>query len=109
MSVGRQPLPTDTILRNRSDQYGIHTVYGSGGFSVAYLDRDLRLDRDMAIQEYVPAEFAYRDGSTIVRSSMARNHQNFFEQGKRHLLDETRTAAKFRHEQFVRNSFESRA
>ena len=106
--MGRQPLPTNTILGNGSDQYRIDTVLGPGGFGVTYLARDLRFDRDVAIKEYFPAEFAYRDGSTTIRSSTRGNGQNFFEQGKRHFLDEARTLAKFRHEHIVRvlNLFE---
>ncbi len=106
--MGRQPLPTNTILGNGSDQYRIDTVLGPGGFGVTYLARDLRFDRDVAIKEYFPAEFAYRDGSTTIRSSTRGSQQNYFEQGKRHFLDEARTLAKFRHEHIVRvlNLFE---
>ena len=106
--MGRQPLPTNTILGNGSDQYRIDTVLGPGGFGVTYLARDLRFERDVAIKEYFPAEFAYRDGSATIRSSTRGNSQNFFEQGKRHFLDEARTLAKFRHEHIVRvlNLFE---
>ena len=106
--MGCQPLPTNTILGNGSDQYRIDTVLGPGGFGVTYLARDLRFERDVAIKEYFPAEFAYRDGSTTIRSSTRGNNQNFFEQGKRHFLDEARTLAKFRHEHIVRvlNLFE---
>lgn len=106
--MGRQPLPTNTILGNGSDQYRIDTVLGPGGFGVTYLARDLRFDRDVAIKEYFPADFAYREGSTTIRSSTRGSDQNFFEQGKRHFLDEARTLAKFRHEHIVRvlNLFE---
>ena len=106
--MGRQPLPTNTILGNGSDQYRIDTVLGPGGFGVTYLARDVRFDRDVAIKEYFPAEFAYREGTTTIRSSTRGNQQNYFEQGKRHFLDEARTLAKFRHEHIVRvlNLFE---
>ena len=106
--MGRQPLPTNTILGNGSDQYRIDTVLGPGGFGVTYLARDLRFERDVAIKEYFPAEFAYREGSTTIRSSTRGSDQNYFEQGKRHFLDEARTLAKFRHEHIVRvlNLFE---
>jgi len=106
--VGRQPLPTDTILGNGSDQYRIDTVLGPGGFGVTYLARDMRFDRDVAIKEYFPAEFAYRDGSTTIRSSTRGGQQDFFDKGKRYFLDEARTLAKFRHEHIVRviNLFE---
>lgn len=106
--MGRQPLPTNTILGNGSDQYRIDTVLSPGGFGVTYLARDVRFDREVAIKEYFPAEFAYRDGSTTIRASTRGSQQNYFEQGKRHFLDEARTLAKFRHEHIVRvlNLFE---
>ncbi|MGE0765122.1 MAG: serine/threonine protein kinase [Hyphomicrobiaceae bacterium] len=106
--MGRQPLPTNTILGNGSDQYRIDTVLGPGGFGVTYLARDMRFDRDVAIKEYFPADFAYREGSTTIRSTTRGGDQNFFEQGKRQFLDEARTLAKFRHEHIVRvlNLFE---
>ena len=83
-------------------------MLGPGGFGVTYLARDMRFERDVAIKEYFPAEFAYRDGSTTIRSSTRGSSQNFFEQGKRYFLDEARTLAKFRHEHIVRvlNLFE---
>ncbi|MBS0241433.1 MAG: protein kinase [Proteobacteria bacterium] len=106
--MGRQPLPTNTILGNGSDQYRIDTVLGPGGFGITYLARDLRFDRDVALKEYFPADFAYREGTTTVRSSTRGTANDFFDQGKRYFLDEARTLAKFRHEHIVRvlNLFE---
>lgn len=106
--MGRQPLPTNTILGNGSDQYRIDTVLGPGGFGVTYLARDLRFDRDVAIKEYFPAEFAYREGTTTIRSSTRGGVHDYFEQGKRHFIEEARTLGKFRHEHIVRvlNLFE---
>ncbi len=106
--MGRQPLPSDTILGNGSDQYRIDTVLGPGGFGVTYLARDLRFERDVAIKEYFPAEFAYREGTTTIRSSTRGGQHDYFEQGKRHFIDEARTLGKFRHEHIVRvlNLFE---
>ncbi|MDX2159063.1 MAG: serine/threonine-protein kinase [Hyphomicrobiaceae bacterium] len=105
--MGRQPLPTNTILGNGIDQYRIDTVLGPGGFGITYLAHDLRFDRDVAIKEYFPAEFAVREGTTSIRSS-GRGQGNFFDQGKRYFLDEARTLGKFRHEHIVRvlNLFE---
>ena len=99
--MSRQPLPSDTILGKDSDQYKIDTVLGPGGFGVTYLARSLRLDREVAIKEYFPAEFAYRDGSTTIRSS-GSGSSDFFNQGKRYFIEEARVLGKFRHEHIVR-------
>ena len=99
--MSRQPLPADTILGKDSDQYKIDTVLGPGGFGVTYLARSLRLDREVAIKEYFPAEFAYRDGSTTIRSS-GSGPSDFFNQGKRYFIEEARVLGKFRHEHIVR-------
>ena len=100
--MARQPLPADTLLGPENDRYRIDTVLGPGGFGITYLARSLRLDRDVAIKEYFPAEFAYRDGATTVRSSTAGSAHDFFGQGKRHFIEEARVLGKFRHEHIVR-------
>ncbi len=75
---------------------------------MTYLARDLRFDRDVAIKEYFPAEFAYREGTTTIRSSTRGGQHDYFAQGKRHFIDEARTLGKFRHQHIVRvlNLFE---
>jgi serine/threonine protein kinase len=106
--VGRQPLPTNTILGNGTDQYRIDTVLGPGGFGITYLAHDLLQDRDVAVKEYFPAEFAYREGVTMIRSADRAGKSNFFEQGKRYFLEEARTLGRFGHPNIVRviNLFE---
>lgn len=47
--MGRQPLRTDIIRGNGSDQYGIDTVIERDGFDVISLTRRLRSDRILAI------------------------------------------------------------
>jgi serine/threonine protein kinase len=95
-------LPADTLIGPENDRYRIDSVLGPGGFGITYLARSLRLDRDVAVKEYFPAEFAYRDGATTVRSAASSGSGDFFFQGKRYFVEEARTLGKFRHEHIVR-------
>ena len=99
--MSRQPLPRNTILGSGLDQYRIDSVLGPGGFGITYLAENLRLQREVAIKEYFPAEFAYREGSTTVHP--IRSHgRNFFTDGLRYFVEEARVLGRFRHEHIVR-------
>ena len=75
-------------------------VLGVGGFGVTYLAEDLRLDRRVAIKEYLPNEFAMRSGETVHPKS--RSDREVFEWGLERFLGEARTLALFRHPNLVR-------
>jgi peptidoglycan hydrolase-like protein with peptidoglycan-binding domain len=47
-------------------RYEIIDVLGHGGFGITYRARDTRLDREVAIKEYLPAALAVRQGGTTV-------------------------------------------
>ena len=83
-------------------------MLGPGGFGITYLARSLRLDRDVALKEYFPVDFAVRDGSNTIRS-LSHGSGGFFSQGKQHFIAEARVLAKFQHEHIVRviNWFEA--
>ncbi len=51
-------LKKNTILQ---DRYRIVEPLGKGGFGVTYLALDQRLDRLVAIKEYMPSEWVFRD------------------------------------------------
>lgn len=99
--MSRQPLPADTILGSGLDQYRIESVLGPGGFGITYLARSLRLDRDVAIKEYFPTEFAVRDGATTVRP-LYGGGRDLFTEGLRYFIEEARVLGRFRHEHIVR-------
>jgi serine/threonine protein kinase len=74
--------------------YEIVTVLGQGGFGITYLARDTRLNRDVAIKEYLPTALALREeGQTVVPRSTELGQQ--FDWGRDRFLEEARTLARF--------------
>ncbi|WP_198284642.1 serine/threonine protein kinase [Beggiatoa alba] len=83
-------------------EYQIERVLGKpGGFGVTYLALDTNLHQSVAIKEYMPGDFAVRDGvsSVCVRSQM---DESSFKWGLQCFLDEARILAKFKHSNIVR-------
>ena len=99
--VSRQPLPRNTILGSGLDQYRIDSVLGPGGFGITYLAESLRIHREVAIKEYFPAEFAYREGATTVQP-LRSGGRDLFTDGLRYFVEEARVLGRFRHEHIVR-------
>lgn len=92
----KQALPSG----HRVDDYKLLRVLGVGGFGVTYLAEDVKLGSRVAIKEYLPNEFAVRDGTTVHPKSGA--DQQDFEWGLKRFLDEARTLAQFHHRNLVR-------
>jgi TPR repeat protein/serine/threonine protein kinase len=68
-----QELPPGTQL----EEFVIERVLGSGGFGITYLARDNRLGRKVVIKENLPAQFCWRDPSTLtVRSRQSQGSDN---------------------------------
>ena len=80
----------------RLGEYEIQTVLGSGGFGVTYKAHDHNLDKSVAIKEYLPPEFAVRDGRTTVKPKSSASKDDY-EWGLARFLDEARTLARFDH------------
>ncbi len=94
-----------TVLK---DQYIIGKTIGQGGFGVTYLGIDTRLDKKVAIKEYLPAALVTRDLSQATVIPIKRQ-ENAFQTGLQFFIEEARNLAKFTHPHIVRvmNFFEA--
>jgi serine/threonine protein kinase len=90
-----QALPLGTLLGD----YRLDSVIGHGGFGITYRAFDSQLAKVVAIKEYLPIEFAVRQGEKVVPRS-ARSADDFA-WGRERFLDEARALARFRHPHIV--------
>ena len=81
--------------------YEIKRILGQGGFGITYLAHDLNLDKDVAIKEYLPTEFAVREGDHSVHP-ISSNSQSQYKWGLDRFIAEARTLSKFEHPNIVR-------
>ena len=84
----------------RLHNYHVLGVLGVGGFGVTYLAEHTTLAHKVAIKEYLPNEFALRDGATVYPKSEADRED--FGWGLARFLDEARTLVRFEHRNLVR-------
>ena len=94
----KQALPPDHQL----GRYRLLGVLGVGGFGVTYLGEHISLGHRVAVKEYLPNEFAVREGATVHPKSSADRED--FEWGLTRFVDEARTLTRFRHPNLVRVS-----
>ena len=81
-------------------------MLGVGGFGVTYLGEHISLGCRVAVKEYLPNEFAVREGVTVHPKSSA--DRDDFEWGLTRFVDGARTLTRFRHPNLVRVSLVQR-
>ncbi len=101
MLVPRRDVGSELPPGTRLQEYVIESLVGIGGFSIVYRARDTRLDRVVALKEYIPAALATRGPGGQVMARGPR-HAPHFEAGLAGFINEARLLAAFDHPALVK-------
>ena len=88
-------LKPGTILQNR---YLIGKSLGQGGFGITYIGRDTLLNKRVAVKEFYPNGYAYRDHEVTAVITITSSGQTVFRNAKKRFLEEAQTLARFSEE-----------
>jgi len=82
-----------------ADRYIVGRVVGFGGFGVTYIGWDAKLERKIAVKEYLPGEFSTRvPGHTQITVFSDSTKVDQFNTGMKKFIDEARSLAQFQNE-----------
>jgi serine/threonine protein kinase len=98
-------LPSGSML----DEYRIDSILGAGGFGVTYRALDTHLQTWVAIKEYFPVEWSFRDADGVTvhpntqgYASAPEGQVSDYNWGLERFLDEARVLARIQHPCVVR-------
>ncbi len=86
---------------HKLQEFVVEKLLGVGGYSCVYRARDTRLDRTVAIKEYLPATLAARQPDGSVGPRLPR-FQDFYDKGLQGFLNEARLLGSFDHPSLVK-------
>ncbi|HEU0203237.1 MAG TPA: TonB family protein [Burkholderiaceae bacterium] len=86
----------------RLREFEIESVLGEGGFGVVYSALDSRLERRVAIKEYMPTALATRDDDLSVQMRSSAPLRDAFQAGLRSFVNEAKLLARFEHPALVK-------
>ena len=95
MGAPPHQLKPGTLLR---DRYLIGRALGQGGFGITYIGLDTTLDLRVAIKEFYPNGYAYRDHDLTHAVTVTDSGTALFRDGKQKFLREARILARFNEE-----------
>lgn len=81
-------------------EYRLDKILGVGGFGITYLATDTFLDKQVAIKEYLPGEWAVRDESSNIIVKTASLEKDF-SWGKQTFIEEAKILGKMKHPNIV--------
>jgi serine/threonine protein kinase len=76
------------------DRYRIERILGEGGFGITYLAQHTHTGKPVAIKEYLPSEFALREGGSTVLPRGSKS-ENAYRWGLARFMDEAKTLETF--------------
>lgn len=86
----------------RLREFVIERVLGEGGFGVVYSAIDLRLERRVAIKEYMPSALARRAADYSVQMCTGAQQRNAFQVGLKSFINEAKLLASFEHPALIK-------